>query len=100
MRKAYPVIVIAVVGFFAYQKYHRATLAAQPPDPIESVAAEEEAESPAVERDNQYRCDGRTRCSQFNTCEEATWFIENCPGMKMDGDNDGVPCESHLCPHS
>ena len=42
-------------------------------------------------------CDGRKRCSQMTSCEEATWFIENCPGMEMDGDNDGVPCETQWC---
>lgn len=45
----------------------------------------------------QYRCDGRTRCPQMHSCEEATWFLRNCPGTKMDGDNDGVPCEDQFC---
>lgn len=40
-----------------------------------------------------FKCDGRTRCSQMNSCEEAKFFLKNCPGAKMDGDNDGVPCE-------
>jgi endonuclease YncB( thermonuclease family) len=43
------------------------------------------------------RCDGRTHCSQMSSCEEATWFLKNCPGTKMDGDNDGVPCETQWC---
>jgi endonuclease YncB( thermonuclease family) len=43
------------------------------------------------------RCDGRTYCSQMTSCEEATWFLKNCPGMKMDGNNDGRPCEQQLC---
>jgi hypothetical protein len=34
----------------------------------------------------------------MQSCAEATWFINHCPGMKMDGDNDGVPCEQELCP--
>lgn len=44
-----------------------------------------------------YRCDGRIYCSQMTSCEEATWFLKNCPGTKMDGDNDGVPCEKQWC---
>ncbi|WP_347485790.1 cold shock domain-containing protein [Vandammella animalimorsus] len=44
-----------------------------------------------------YRCDGRTHCSQMTSCEEAKFFINNCPGTKMDSDNDGVPCESQWC---
>jgi len=44
-----------------------------------------------------FRCDGRQHCSQMRSCQEATFFIRNCPGTKMDGDNDGVPCESQWC---
>jgi endonuclease YncB( thermonuclease family) len=44
-----------------------------------------------------YRCDGRSYCSQMKSCAEATWFLRNCPGMKMDGDRDGVPCETQWC---
>jgi len=43
------------------------------------------------------RCDGRTHCSQMRSCEEARYFLANCPGVKMDGNNDGVPCERQWC---
>ena len=39
-----------------------------------------------------FRCDGRTMCSQMTSCAEATYFLQNCPGTKMDGNRDGVPC--------
>lgn len=44
-----------------------------------------------------FRCDGRAHCSQMTSCEEAKFFLKNCPGTKMDGDRDGVPCEQQLC---
>jgi cold shock CspA family protein len=44
-----------------------------------------------------YSCDGRTMCSEMRSCEEATFFIRNCPGTKMDGNRDGVPCEQQFC---
>lgn len=44
-----------------------------------------------------YSCDGRSYCSQMTSCAEATWFLKNCPGVKMDGDRDGVPCETQWC---
>jgi endonuclease YncB( thermonuclease family) len=44
-----------------------------------------------------YRCDGRKYCSQMTSCQEATWFLKNCPGVKVDGNNDGVPCEQQWC---
>ena len=42
-------------------------------------------------------CDGREYCSQMTSCEEATYFINYCPHTKMDGNNDGVPCEKQWC---
>ncbi|NCB43381.1 MAG: excalibur calcium-binding domain-containing protein [Clostridia bacterium] len=44
-----------------------------------------------------YRCDGRTYCSQMTSCDEAKFFLENCPGVRMDGNKDGVPCERQWC---
>ena len=44
-----------------------------------------------------YRCDGRTYCSQMQSCAEATYFLKHCPGVKMDGNRDGVPCEKQWC---
>ncbi|MDP1784789.1 MAG: excalibur calcium-binding domain-containing protein [Sulfuricurvum sp.] len=46
---------------------------------------------------NQFTCDGRTYCSQMRSCEEATFFLKNCTGMKVDGNNDGIPCEKQWC---
>lgn len=54
------------------------------------------APAPALTRQTQtpaYRCDGRTHCSQMRSYEEAVFFLRNCPGTQMDGDNDGIPCE-------
>lgn len=44
-----------------------------------------------------FQCDGRRYCSQMTSCEEAKYFLRNCPGTEMDGDGDGVPCESQWC---
>ena len=44
-----------------------------------------------------YRCDGRQHCSQMTSCSEARFFLQSCPGTKMDGDGDGVPCEEQWC---
>lgn len=41
-----------------------------------------------------FACDGRQHCSQMRSREEAEFFIANCPNTKMDGDNDGEPCEN------
>ena len=44
-----------------------------------------------------HKCDGRTMCSQMTSCAEATYFLKHCPNTKMDGDNDGEPCEQQWC---
>jgi len=65
------------------------TVAAAAPAPPATVAAAPKAADS--------RCDGRTRCTQMRSCAEATWFLQHCPGMEMDSDGDGVPCERQWC---
>jgi cold shock CspA family protein len=44
-----------------------------------------------------FQCQGKEWCSEMASCEEATFYLENCPNTKMDGDNDGIPCERQWC---
>ncbi len=46
---------------------------------------------------SRYACDGRTHCSQMTSCEEARYFLKHCPGVQMDGNHDGEPCEQQWC---
>jgi hypothetical protein len=46
---------------------------------------------------NSFKCDGRVYCSQMTSCAEAKYFLSHCPGVKMDGDRDGTPCEKQWC---
>jgi endonuclease YncB( thermonuclease family) len=62
---------------------------------VAAVAARN-APSPAIAA-AAFRCDGRTRCQQLTSCAEARYFLANCPGVKIDGDGDGLPCEDQLC---
>ena len=50
-------------------------------------------------REAGFRCDGRQHCSQMRSCSEAKFFLANCPGVKMDGNRDGTPCEQQWCTH-
>lgn len=49
--------------------------------------------------DGRYTCSGKIYCSEMTSCAEAKFYLRNCPGIKMDGDNDGVPCEKQWCGH-
>lgn len=62
--------------------------------PTSSSAAIKFSDTPSSTR---FRCDGRTHCSQMTSCEEAKFFLQNCPNTKMDGNHDGVPCEKQWC---
>jgi hypothetical protein len=33
----------------------------------------------------------------MRSCAEATFFLQNCSGVQMDGDGDGIPCETQWC---
>jgi endonuclease YncB( thermonuclease family) len=67
------------------------------PAPVAIAATTPKTLPAATTAANAYRCDGRTYCSQMHSCAEATYFLKNCPGVKMDGNGDGVPCERQWC---
>ncbi len=52
---------------------------------------------PSIVKPPAFKCDGRKYCSQMTSCSEAKLYLKNCPGVEMDGDHDGVPCEQQWC---
>lgn len=44
-----------------------------------------------------FQCSGKIYCSAMSSCAEAKFYLRNCPGTKMDGNNDGIPCEKQWC---
>jgi hypothetical protein len=88
-------LIFAAIALLLWQGYTRMQLRE-----LSASSPVAEPIAPLLERPRQqqsFACDGRVHCSQMTSCEEATWFINNCPGTKMDGNNDGVPCESQWC---
>lgn len=78
---------IAALGYMGYQAL-LPKLKGTPAQVIQS--------SPAMMA-GRFSCDGRRHCSQMTSCEEATYFLRNCPNTEMDGNGDGIPCESQWC---
>jgi hypothetical protein len=98
VRRLFVLAIVIALGVFAFQ------CRSQSPDAIPTGAHEaprdaDFAVEPAPERapasvhpeTGPFRCDGRTHY----------YFLEHCPGVKMDGDRggrgDGVPCERQWC---
>jgi hypothetical protein len=46
-----------------------------------------------------YQCEGKTICSQMDSCKEAKFYLQNCNLKKIDRDKDGIPCEGRWCFH-
>lgn len=86
------VLILVALGGYAYTQFvshgSRAT-APVSKDPWRTSTSNPPASA--------FRCDGRTHCSQMKSCEEAKFFLHNCPGTQMDGDGDGIPCERQWC---
>ncbi|MCU7374592.1 excalibur calcium-binding domain-containing protein [Paucibacter sp. O1-1] len=77
----------------AQEKQRRAAAATKTSTPLATTTSA--PASPAALTD--FRCDGRQHCSQMKSCAEAKYFLAHCPGVKMDGDRDGMPCELDVC---
>ena len=91
MKRLILFILMGLAAWQAYGEYKKHPA----PEPAPQAIADTAPRSPAPVAS--YKCDGRTHCSHMTSCEEATWFLRNCPGTKMDGNNDGVPCERQWC---
>lgn len=87
-------LLVAGVGWYGYKQYtDRAEVLQAAPQSVMSPAPTNAPEFSAPA----FQCDGRKHCGQMTSCIEAKLFLKNCPGMEMDGDGDGIPCEQQLC---
>lgn len=95
MKNVLIIAALALVAWFAYTR----TIAPAPVEQPEATSEEYEDDGGLDYADTtpQFRCDGRIYCSEMTSCEEAEFFLRNCPGVKMDGNNDGEPCEKQWC---
>lgn len=55
------------------------------------------ASQPKKQQSGNFTCSGKVYCSEMTSCAEARFYLRNCPGTKMDGNGDGVPCEKQWC---
>jgi hypothetical protein len=89
------VLLLGAVGICGYGRFEK-RLDATRVAPFAAVGHSGTPDSVAI-MPAQFSCDGRVHCWQMTSCAEAKFFLKNCPGTKMDGNNDGVPCEQQWC---
>ena len=82
-----------LVVFLAVAAYEKSTFSKKTYNHTQILPAAETLKPPP----SQFECQGKTHCTQMSSCEEATFYLQNCLGTEMDGDNDGIPCEHQLC---
>ena len=92
------ILLIALLAFGVWKGYekYQSQRPAQQFQEID-ISSGSSRRTRSIDLTPKFQCDGRTHCSQMTSCEEATFFLKNCPGTKMDGNNDGVPCEQQWC---
>lgn len=90
---------IAAIAYFGYQQFNRFRLENAEPIEAQQLVQPPIQKSQPVTSSN-YKCDGRTYCSQMSSCEEAKYFINHCPNTQMDGNHDGIPCVEQHCKSS
>jgi cold shock CspA family protein len=87
--KLLPILCIIVVVIFIYSKVSKEQKFI---DQVKLLTVK----SSSVENSEQFQCQGKVWCSQMSSYEEAVFYLHNCPGTKMDGDSDGIPCEQQF----
>lgn len=87
-------LIVAGVGWYAVAQFGDRVVAGLPAHQGLISAPMPEAVQPVP---SAFQCDGRQHCSQMTSCREAKLYLNNCAGMKMDGDGDGIPCEEQWC---
>lgn len=87
-------LIVAGLGWYGYTRYAEQAEALRVAS--KSVVSPTQTDTPPITAPA-FQCDGRKHCSQMTSCNEAKQFLKNCPGMEMDGDGDGIPCEQQLC---
>jgi hypothetical protein len=99
MKRLIIAVLLVLAAWQGYEQYQSRRFAKESkieigdaPMFVETSSAKREHNQPTA-----FKCDGRIYCSQMTSCAEAKFFLENCPGVKMDGDNNGIPCERQWC---
>ena len=99
MQRFFALVFLATAGWLTYNRYLRHPVDESPVgySIVEHRRSIVPGRSAPTAEPESFTCDGRRYCSEMHSCAEATYFLQHCPGTKMDGDGDGIPCERQWC---
>jgi len=89
--KVLSISMVVGIGIIVYEKYVKNS------DLQKTVTTQISPYAIKEQNTASYRCAGKVYCSEMTSCDEAKFYQRSCPGTKMDGDGDGIPCESQWC---
>jgi cold shock CspA family protein len=86
------------VVLFGYKSYSEKAFNTSIPAAVEAIFQSVKVKPRKLDV-SPFKCEGKTRCPQMTSCEEAMFYLNHCPGTITDGDHDGLPCEDQWCGH-
>ncbi len=86
-----PIILLTLGGVGIYNKFFMKN------ETHIALSTPKIATQPERKINNNFSCAGKIYCSEMRSCDEAMFYQNNCPGTKMDGNRDGIPCETQWC---
>jgi predicted negative regulator of RcsB-dependent stress response len=95
MKRMILILVLAIAGWYGWGKYQAYVKQQRHAEQLGKSRP-----APAGKGDQGvsfFRCDNRTQCKQLTSCEEAKYFIKNCPGFSVEVLGEDVPCEQQWC---
>lgn len=100
-------VTLSILAWLGYQSLY--LFRAEASLPAVALQQSSELPNPTVLADNpvwppvlphsdvEFQCEGKRYCSEMRSCEEAKFYLNNCPDVMLDGNKDGVPCERQHC---
>jgi len=92
--KLIPIVLIIFIGFISYTEFIKKN---QLTNTVITPISQDSGNHVNYSNQVNFSCDGKQYCSEMTSCGEARFYQNNCPGTRMDGDGDGIPCESQWC---
>ena len=94
------VVTLLLISPYLYKKvsFPRWQETYEQQDIVDSLPTQRSQVTP-ISNNQSFQCADKTRCTEMASCEEAKFYLNNCPGTIADGDGDGIPCEDQWCGH-